>query len=286
MGYLLVKCVIHFFVSLFITAVPIAMNTPTSPVEATSTSCYADLFKSTSICDAYTKFTSELYFLLKDSDPLALKLALARQAKAPGGIELKKSLNKAVNNATTSYELLRALEKTPDCNWLNTCLLKAVINGSRLLEAKNLVAAYEEFLSSRKLSEVLSQFSKSKIKESYITEVCAKIDVSRDVTVGDLFAHCNYLEHAILNLGKKRLQIKDIRKGCLEFSSSTAQCSFSTYKNALQNFQKFCRVRLMSLKVSGHPVIYDPWLFDLDEQNVKRKEVFYEHEGNLFISNS
>lgn len=257
------------------------MDTSTSLVEATSTSCYADLFKSTSIWDAYTLFTSELYVLLKEVDPSALKLALTSQAKAPSGIELKKSLNKAVDNATTSYELLMTLEKTPDCNWLNIRLLKAVVNGSRLSGAKNLFAAYEEFLLSKKLSEVLSQFPKSKIKESYITEVCAKIDVSRDVTVGDLFRYCDLLEDVILNLGKRRLRIKDIKKGCLEFSSSTTQCSFSMYKNALQNFQKFCRVHLLSLKVSGHPVIYDPWLFDLDELNVLRKEVFYEHEGNL-----
>ena len=262
------------------------MDTSASPVEATSTSCYADLFKSKSIWEAYTKFTSELYDLLKEVDPSALKLALTSQAKAPSGIELKKSLNRAIDNAATSYELLMTLEKTPDCNWLNIHLFKAVVYGSRLSEAENLFDAYEEFLLSKKLSEVLSQFPKLKIKESYITKVCAKIDISRDVTVGDLFAHRNRLENFILKLGEKRLRIKNIRKGCLEFSSSTTQCSFDTYKNALQNFQKFCRVRLMSLKVNAHPVIYDPWLFDLDEENVKWKEVFYEHKGNLCIPNS
>ena len=264
---------------LFITAVPVSMDTSTLPIDTTSSPCYADLFKSKSIGDAYTTFTSQLCILLRSADLSALKLALISQAKAPRGIELKKPLNEAVRNAKTSDELLITLEEFPDSNWLDTRLLKALVNGSRLSGAESLIKAYREFLSSKKLSEVLSEFPKSKIKESYITKLCAKIDVSKDITIGDLFRYCDLLEEVILNLGKRVLRIKDVKKGCLEISLSSTQHSFIAYKNALQNIQNFFRVHLLSLKVSAHPVIYDPWLFDLDEQSIKRKEVFYEHEG-------
>ena len=260
------------------------MDTSTLSVETTSSPCYVDLFKSKSINGAYTYLTTRLNKLLRNADLSSLKLALTSQAKAPNGIDLKKPLNEAIRNAKNSDDLLRTLEEFPDSNWLDTRLLEAVVNGSELSGAENLIKAYREFLSSKKLSEVLSEFSEtSKKREAYFTKVCVKINVSKDITIGDLFRYCDHLEGVILNLGKRVLRIKDIKKGCLEISLSTTQCSFTTYKNALQNFQKFCRVRLMSLKVNAHPVVYDPWLFDLDEQSVKRKEVFYEYEGNYIL---
>ena len=259
------------------------MDTSTLPVEAISSPCYADLFTSKSIKDAYTCLTTRLNRLLKDTDLSSLKLALTSQAKAPSGVELKKPLNEAIKNAKTTCELLMTLEECSDSNWLDTGLLEAVVSGSELSGAENLIKAYKEFLMSKKLSEVLSEFPESpKKRETYFTKACAKIDVSKDITIGDLFRHCNNLK-VILNLGRGVLRIRDIKKGCLEISLSITQYSFIAYKSALRNniIQNFFKVRLLSLKVSGHPVIYDPWLFDLDEQNVKRKEVFYEHEGNL-----
>ena len=214
---------------LLLTAVPVTMDTST-PIDTTSGPYYADLFKSKSVGDAYTTFTSELCILLRKADLSALKLALTSQAKAPSGIELKKPLNEAVRSAKTSDELLITLEEFPDSNWLDTRLLKALVNGSRLSGAENLIKAYREFLSSKKLSEVLSEFPKSKIKESYITKICVKIDVSKDITIGDLFRYCNILEDVILNLGKRVLRIKDIKKGCLEISLSSTQHSFIAYK--------------------------------------------------------
>ena len=253
------------------------------PVGAASSPCYTDLFESKSIWDAYTLLMSELRVLLKKVDLPALKLALASQAKAPSGIKLdKKPLSKKIWKAETNDDLLMALEQLSDCNWLNTRLLKALVNGSRLPEAENLIKAYEEFLSCKTLSEVLSQFPRSEKKEMYITKVCAKIDVNKDVTLGCLFTYCNHIEDAILNLGKGILKIKHIKKGCLEISLSTSQSSFITYKNSLHSVQKFCRIHLMSFRISTHPIIYDPWMFDLEEQSIKRKEVFHEYEGDYY----
>ena len=178
--------------------------------------------------------------------------------------------------------MLRKLQKSPDSNWLDTRLLKALVNGSRLSEAENLIKAYREFLSSKKISEILSQFPKSKVKETYVTELYAKFDVSSNITVGELFQHCDPLGDIILNLGKGILRIKDIKKGCLEINLSITQCSFITYKNALQNVQKFCTMHLLSLKISSHPVIYDPWLFDSDEKSTESK-IFDEHKGMLNV---
>ena len=253
----------------------------TLPVGAACSSCYTDLFESKSIWDAYTLLMSELRVLLKTVDLQALQLALVSQAKTPGGIKLnKKPLSKNIWKAETNDQLLMALEELPECNWLNIRLLKALANGSRLPEAKNLIKTYEEFLSSKTLSEVLSQFPRSEKKETYITKVCAKIDVNKDITLDCLFKYCNRLEDVILNLGKGVLKIKHIKRGCLEISLSTSQSSFITYKNALHNVQNFSRIHLMSFRISTHPIIYDPWMFDLEEQSIKRKEVFHEYKGD------
>ena len=247
---------------------------------------FAELFcQSKSVGAAYASLISALDSILKNAELSTLKLAIGSQHFVPG-IDIGKKLSRAINLAKTSSDILQALQQSSCCNWLDTRLLEALACGANKYPyAYELIKAYETFLHSKKLDEVLSCFPKSKVRKPYAVKVGAKIDIDpNEVTVGMLFRHRDDLENVILNLGKGRVRIKDVKKGCLEVVYSIpADQSFQAYKNALQNRHKFQTIRLLYLTSDTHTVIYDPWLFDLALESGKGKEVFHESKGNKII---
>lgn len=220
---------------------------------------------------------------MKNAELSSLQAAVTSQRAVPG-INIGKKLSRKINLAKTSSEILQVLQQSSCCNWLDTRLLEALACGANK-SAYELIEAYKTFLHSKKLDEVLSCFPKSKIRKPYAVKVAAKIDIDpNEVTVGMLLSHHDDLENVILNLSKGRIKIKHVKKGCLEVVCSIpAHQGFQAYKNALQNRHKFRSIHLLHLTSDTHPIIYDPWLFNLAQEFGKGKEVFHESEGNTII---
>ena len=243
---------------------------------------YSQLFcQSKSIGAAYASLTSTLSTILTKDNLPSLKLALISSLTFPG-VKVGEQLNETIESAKTSDDLLYTLQRSSYCNWLDTRLLEALACGSSQPAAYELIKAYEKFLHSKKLDKVLSCFSKSKVHKPYASKVGAKIGINPNkITVGVLLKNRGELEDVILNLGKGILNIDHVQEGCLEIICSIpVHCSFVAYKNALYNRHKFHEIRLLYLTCDIHPIVYDPWLFDLEEQTIKRTEIFHEHEGN------
>ena len=245
-------------------------------------SSYTEFFTNMTIMIAYSQLSTELLSILKNSNIDLLKTALNHQADTPSGIKFNEALQKRIKATKTPSELLELLRQSSCYNWLDYRILEVLAVGTRKQSAQMLVKAYESFLFSKTLDQILSEFPEpNEVKEEFITKVGAKINITNidKITVGVLFDHVNALNTVILNLGKNVVDIKDIKKGCLAvFWSIPIRYSFNAYKIALYNRHKACTVHMLSLTIGTHPIIYDPWLFDLEEH--KRKEVFHEHEGD------
>ena len=254
-----------------------AVDLPTSPPDKNS-----QLFcQSMSIRPAYASLLSRLGSILKKDNLPLLKIAFIGSLTVPG-VKVGEQLNEAIESAKTSDDLLHTLQRFSCCNWLDTDLLGALACGSSQPAAYQLIKAYEKFLHPKKLDKVLSCFSKSKVQKPYAIRVGAKIGINPNkITVGVLLRHRGELEDVILNLGKGIVNIDHVQEGCLEIICSIpAHCSFVAYRNALHNRHKFRGICLLYLTCDIHPIVYDPWLFDLEEQTSKRTEIFNEHEGN------
>ena len=253
---------------------------PISPADKSPSLNYSEIFcPSKSVGAAYASLTSNLAVVLKRDNLPLLKLALISQLSVPG-VNIGQQLSEAIESAKTSDDLLFTLQRSFCCNWLDTRLLEALACGSTQPAAYELVKAYETFLHSKKLKKVLAWFSKSKVQKPYASKVGAKIGINPSkITVGMLLKHRGDLEDVILNLGKGIVNIDHVKEGCLEIICSIpTHCRFVAYKNALHNRHKFDRISLLYLTCGTHPVIYNPWLFDLEENSTKQ-EVFHEHEG-------
>ena len=101
------------------------------------------------------------------------------------------------------------------------------------------------------------------------------------ITIGVLLQRRGDLENVILKLGKGKVNIHHVKPGCVEVVCSIpAHYSFVVYKNALHNRHKFHTISLLYLTCDDYPIIYDPWLFDLEEDSIKRKEIFHDYEGD------
>ena len=234
-----------------------------------------------SVGAAYVMLTSKLNSILKKDDLPSLKVALFSRFNAPG-VKVGEKLSEAIELAKTSDDLVLTLQRSSSCNWLDTSLLEALACGSSQPAAFELIKAYEKFLHSKRLDQILSCFSKSAVRKPYTSRVGAKIGINPNkITVGALLRHRGDLEDVILNLGRGIVNIEHVTDGCLEIIySMPAHCSFVAYKNALLNRHKFHSISLLYLISGNHTSIYDPWLFDLEGCSIKRKEVFHEYEGD------
>ena len=255
---------------------------PTSPTNKGLSLNYSQLFcQSKPIRAAYASLTSTLSTVLKEDNLPSLKIALISSLTFPG-VKVGEQLSEAIESAKKSDDLLLTLQRSSCCNWLDTDLLEALACGSSQPAAYELIKAYKKFLHSKKLDKVLSYFSKSKVHKPYTSKVGAKIGINPNkITVGVLLKNRGDLEDVILNLGKGIVNIDHVQEGCLEIICSIpAHCRFAAYRNALHNRHKFHGICLLYLKCDIHPIVYDPWLFDLEEQTSKRTEIFHEYEGN------
>ena len=254
-------------------------------------SCNADVtskyFKEPlSVSNAYLNMIAVLDDILKGCDLSTLQSVLIHQLSTPNGIKLKKvfkkQIKKKIKEATSSSDLISVLDDFPCCNWLDTRLVEALAIGSTLKLSCDLVEAYNKFLFQKKFRDALLEFStvpEKKIK-AYVVAVSKKIHVDPDkITIGDFMKKQRTMDRAILDLKNRTLCIRNVKKGCLEFSYYIPDnCSFSAYKMALHNHYKFYTLNLLHIEIGKHPIIYDPWLSDLDKQTVKHS-MHSQYEG-------
>ena len=226
------------------------------------------MFKeSMEISFAYPKLCTHLCTILKGCDVSDLKVALISQANTPDGVQLDNSMKDKIIAAKSINDLLIAFDDPSCCNWLNIRLLEVLAYCS-LPIAVEVINAYRNFLFAKKLMVVLpKQHEQSEQRKTFITEVSAKINLDADkVTVGDFMRHYQDIEEVILDLGKQILNIKHVKEGCLEINyTMPVDYSFIAYKMVLHNRYKFYAIDLVHIEIANCPLIFDPWLSDLEQ---------------------
>lgn len=224
------------------------------------------------IANAYTILFTRLGEILKYCDLVTLKKAILRQVHTPDGVELGQQLKKQINRAKSSSQLLDTLEKSHCCNWLDTRLIEVLAYSSQSSSAVELIKAYQRLLFPRKLLDVLSRKSEDlKTKEKYIAAVQAKTKIDPNkITIKDFLDYQWIIEDVIFDLGKRVLNIEHVEKGCLEISYCILnKYSFAAYKMAIHNRFIFCTINLMHIEITGLPLIYDPWLPDMEPPSAR-----------------
>ena len=172
----------------------------------------------------------------------------------------------------------------PSCNWLDTRLIGALARGCGSKSAVNLLKAYKSYVFSKKLSDALPSFVKQPQTNTYITDVSKKFKRDPDkITINDILRYQWTIKNVILNLGNQNLNIKHVKKGCLEVSSHIPiHCSINAYKMALYNRHNLHSIDLIHIKIGNHPLIYDPWFCDLRKHSVK-EIIHIEYKGNFLL---
>ena len=276
--YIMVSNYIHYYVrtyvyftqSCFPFIVHIQCSLSLSPGDSV---CITGVFEeSITITKAYTMLFTQLGKILEHCNVVNLKGALFSQVDTPDGVELGEQLEKQIDQAETSTQLLYALRRSHCCNWLDTRLLEVLADNSQSSSAINLIKAYWRHLSPKKLLDVLSKKSKdTEAKKDYIDAVHAKTNMDPSkITVKDFLKYQWNIEDVILDLGKKVLNIENVEKGCLEISYHiSSKYSLAAYKMAIHNRYKFCAINLMHIEIADHPLIYDPCFPDLGTYSVK-----------------
>ena len=226
----------------------------------------SDMFKEPMvIAVAYAKLCNHFCSILKDCNIPGLRVAVIKQADTPDGVKLKKSVKNDIKSAQSIDELLLAFDDPSCCSWLNIRLLEVLANCTSQ-NAVEVINAYKNFLFSKKLETVLPrQHEQSEERESFITTVCAKVKIDPDkITVGNFMEYYQHIEKAVLDLGKQILNIKHLKRGCLEIIYTIpVYYSFNAYKMALHNQHKFYAIDLVHIEIDNCPMIFDPWLFDM-----------------------
>ena len=244
----------------------------------------SDLFKEpNTITKAYTILIRQLANILSHCDLPTLKVALIHQAHTPHGVELEKSLEEKIEAAKTISDLLLALGRSQSCNWLDTRLIEVLACGSESSTAVKVINAYQKFLFSKKLSDVLSRKREHmELKRDYVTAIRLKTKMDpAKITVGDFINYRWTIEDVILDLGKGVLNIEHVNEGCLEISYvMPVYYSFNAYKMVLHNHYKFYKIDLFHVEIGDHCLIYDPLLSDSEKHSVKQI-LHTRHKGKI-----
>ena len=246
-----------------------------------------DLFKEPiTITKAYTVLIRELTNILKFCDLPTLKIALFHQVHTPDGVKLEKSLEENIEGAKSVSDLLLALGRSQSCNWLDTRLIETLADVSKSSTAVEVINAYQKFLVSKKLSDVLSRKREHiEAKRDYVTAIRLKTKMDpTKITVGDFKNYQWTIEDVILDLGKGVLNIEHVNEGCLEITYvMPVHYSFNAYKMVLHNRHEFCTIDLIHVEIGDHPLIYDPWLSDLEKHSVK--QILHTHHKGRSLFN-
>ena len=246
----------------------------------------SDLFKEPiTITKAYTILIRQLANILNHCDLSTLKVALIHQAHTPDGVELEKSLEKNIMAAKSVSDLLVALGRSHSCNWLDTRLIEVLAYGSESSTAVEIIKAYQQFLFSKKLSDVLSRKREHmELKRDYVTAIRLKTKMDpTKITVGDFINYRWTIEDVILDLGKGVLNIEHVNEGCLEVNYvMPVYYSFNAYKMVLHNRHKFFTIDLIHVEIGEHPLIFDPWLSDLEKHSVNQI-LHTRHKGEMLL---
>ena len=244
----------------------------------------SDLFKEPmTITNAYTILCTQLEIVLKFCDLRTLKNALFRQADTPNGVELDENLIKKIKAARSVSRLLKVLEGSKCYNWLDTRLIEVLAYGSKSSNAVELIRAYQRVLFPKKLLDVLPKkldYVQTKLKYVAAVHAKTKMDPST-ITIKDFLDYGWMIENVILDLSRRVLNIDHIKKGCLEINYLIpVQYTFKAYKMVLHNCPKFYTIDLLYVGIGDHPLIYDPWISDLEKFSVK--QILHARQGKVF----
>ena len=130
----------------------------------------------------------------------------AKKSNIPN--DLFKKLN-ATNNLD---ELMEVLIVSPLCNWLNVRVFERMVAVSNQQEAKELIDKYKTIIFSKKLADVLPNFTGVEVPGDYYAKVQEKWNKNiEDITLGDVAHHWSKLQN-IFDVDDLELLLENVIK--------------------------------------------------------------------------
>ena len=120
-------------------------------------------------------------------------------------------------NATKNLdELLEVLIVSPYCNWINVRVFEKMVAFSNQREAKKLIDNYKTIIFSKKLMDVLQNFTGVEVTGEYYTKVRERWNKNiEDITLEDVAKHWSKLQ-SIFDVDDLELLLENVIKGSIE----------------------------------------------------------------------
>jgi len=207
--------------------------------------------------DAFCRLVNKMRTFFDQVNYSILQQACIMHIKNPDGLQFsgEAKLVRKIKKSNDLKELLLVLTDSDYWNWLDTCLLEAMVNATELIGAKQMLEKYYEHISEVKLAAVFHDIPVCLFSFSHYDTVEKKFDKNKnELTVGDIRKHKFQLE----KLSKTGdIKLWKIKTGCLEFLwLIPKQCTKQAYSSALDEAYKFDA--LMYTKIGSFPTIFSP----------------------------
>ena len=210
--------------------------------------------------EAFTKLISVLKGFFEQVDFSTIQQACLVHVTNPDGLQYSGQA-KLVSNITKSSQLkdlLLVLAGSDYCNWLDTRLLKAMVNATDIGEAKQILENYGKHISMLRLDEVFHNIPVCLFSFSDYDTIEEKFDKHQtELTVGDIRKYQFHLE----KLSRvANIKLRKIKTGCLEFLWLIPKQQINqAYNSVLHNHLDVeFTAEIMYLKIGSYPAIFSP----------------------------
>ena len=105
---------------------------------------------------------------------------------------------------------------SPHCNWINVRVFEKMVAFSNQREAKKLIDKYKTIIFSKKLMDVLQNFTGVEVTSEYYTKVRERWNKNiEDITLEDIAKHLSKLQ-SIFDVDDLELLLENVIKGSIE----------------------------------------------------------------------
>ena len=151
---------------------------------------YTETFKDDDVSHAFAYLFNKLAILFSKVDFRQLRRACIQRCTL-----LPNEFRQEIREANDLDALLDALDNPLYCNWLNIRLLKRIVKTIDIPEAQQLIQTYENYVYSRKVSDVEKHFDSKYFNKSHVSLVTAKINANfESLLVADIIRYHQELE--------------------------------------------------------------------------------------------
>jgi len=209
--------------------------------------------------DMFLQLAHGISDFLKASDcefPL-LRSACVKSNKFVSKINsLPSDLVDKINETNNLDELLEVLIASPHCNWVNVRMFEKMVAFSNQREAKQLIDNYKKIIFSKKLADVLEDFTGIETTDNYYTRVRNKWDKNvEDITLEDITNRWSKLQK-IFDVDDLELLLENVITGSIEI---IWLIPFEIISHArLSAFKNWCDLECIShLSIGDHVIKND-----------------------------